>query len=131
MTGDIVAGAKRTDSTLTDAEYEQAQNAARVALLTLQQNPEDREGREALRQWATNTENETSGNLVQMALDTNQIKDLYTSAGRERLQRAVDRRSRVNQYVNEQLFLGDSSITEEQKKNGWMLRHAYTPRQSI
>ena len=54
-----------------------------------------------------------------MALDTNQIKDLYTSAGRERLQRAVDRRSRVNQYVNEQLFLGDSSITEEQKKE-WL-----------
>lgn len=119
LTGDIVAGAKRTDSTLTDAEYEQAQNAARVALLTLQQNPEDREGREALRQWAANTENETSGNLVQMALDTNQIKDLYTSGGRERLQRAVDRRSRVNQYVNEQLFLGDSSITDEQKKE-WL-----------
>lgn len=119
LTGAIAAGAKRVNSTLTDAEYEQAQNAARVALLTLQQNPDNEEGRTALRTWAENTENETSGRLVQMALDTDQIQDLYTSAGRERLQKAVDRRERVNQYVNEQLFLGDQTISDDQRKE-WL-----------
>ena len=119
LTGDIVSGAKKADSILTDEEYEQAQNAARVALLTLQQNPQDANGISALRKWSEHTENETSGRLVQMALDTDKIEDLYTSAGRERLQQAVNRRDRVNQYVTDQLLLGDNTVTDEQKKE-WL-----------